>query len=242
MQCNERRAECTTNSIRTQMLDFLLGSTLLFGLPVHALLRSRLSGRTPVDRRQRYRKSTAIIAVLLAILLVNWVSTSRGIAQLGLAAPTTHRALAGSLVAFFVSIIVFSSVIRKSQAELTAAPDDEDEEAMIPQSREEWRAFITLGMVAGFGWEVLYRGFLLFWLSPIVGLWPAAVVSAVAYGLSHGCKTIMRTTGSLVSAFLFTIGYAATGSLWWLIILHTAAPLSIGVIALRRMERTVTAK
>jgi membrane protease YdiL (CAAX protease family) len=219
------------------MLDLLLASTLLFGLPIRALLRSYSTGKAPVDKCKRYRKSTAIIVILLIILFVDWVSGSRGFTQLGLAAPTTHPAIAGCLVAVSVPIILFLALITKSTAQKAAKPDDLAD-TILPESRDELRYFVIFTVAAGFGWEVLYRGFLLFWLSPIIGLVPAVVTSSIAYALSHGCKTLTQTAGSLVSALLFTTGYAVTGSLWWLIILHIALP-SLSVLAVSRMERTV---
>ena len=219
------------------MLDFLLAFTLLLGMPAYALLRGNSTGQAPVNRRNRYRKSMAIIAVFLTILLVDWVSNSRGFTQIGLAAPTTRSAIAGCLVAVFVAIILFLARSTNSNLQNAAKPDDQAD-TILPESRDELRTFVMFAIVAGFGWEVLYRGFLLFWLSPIIGLVPAVAASSTAYGLSHGCKTMMQTTGSLVSALLFTTGYAATGSLWWLIILHIALPLA-GMLALSRMERTV---
>ncbi len=220
------------------MLDFLLAFTLLFGLPGYALLRSSATRRDPVDKRKRYRKSMAIIAICLTILFIDWVSSSRRFTQLGLGAPTTHSAIAGFLVAVFVPITLFClTLIEKSRVQKPAKPDNQAD-AILPESPEELRSFVMFAIVAGFGWEVLYRGFLLFWLSPIIGLVPAVAASSIAYGLSHSCKTIMQTAGSLVSAFLFTTGYAATGSLWWLILLHIAMPL-ISVFAHSRMERTV---
>lgn len=219
------------------MLDLLLAATLLFGMPIRALLRGDSTTKAQVDKRKRYRKSMMIIAILLMVLLVDWVSSSRGFTQLGLAAPTTHSAIAGCLVAVSAPIILFLALIMKSNVQKAAKPHDLAD-TILPESPDELRYFVICTIVSGFGWEVLYRGFLLFWLSPIIGLAPAVAASSIAYGLSHGCKTMAQTIGSLVSALLFTTGYAATGSLWWLIILHIALPL-ISVFSLSRMEQTV---
>jgi membrane protease YdiL (CAAX protease family) len=219
------------------MLDFVLASALLFGMPGYALLRGYLYGEDSVDKPKRYRRSIAIIAVFLMILFVDWVSGSRGLAQLGLAAPTTHSAIAGCLVALFVPIIVFLALIAKSKVQKAAEPDGQAD-TILPESRDELRSFVIFAIAAGFGWEVLYRGFLLFCLSPIIGLVPAVAASSIAYGCAHGCKTVTQTAGSLISALLFTTGYAATGSLWWLIILHIGLPL-VSMLGFSRIKRTV---
>ena len=72
---------------------------------------------------------------------------------------------------------------------------------------------------------MLYRGFLLWWLTPLVGIIGAVVLASLAYGLAHGWKSRWEGLGSIASAFLFTIGFAVTGSLWWLIAIHTGLPL-----------------
>jgi membrane protease YdiL (CAAX protease family) len=107
-----------------------------------------------------------------------------------------------------------------------------EDEAMrqLPQNREETLAYLAFTPFAGFGWEILYRGFLLWWLVPLVGIIGAVVIASLAYGLAHGWKSRADGIGSILSAFMFTIGYALTGSLWWLIAIHTALPL-IGLIA-----------
>ena len=213
------------------MLDFLLASLLLFGMPVYALLRGYATRHAPLDRRKSYRRSIAIVAIFLTILCVDWVCNSRGFRQLGLAAPTTYSAIIG-LVAMCVVIALFLALITKSTVQKTAKGDDEAN-TILPESRDELRLFVVFTLVVGFGWEVLYRGFLLFWLSPIIGLVAAVVASSISYGLSHSCKTMKRTMGSLASALLFTTGYAVTGSLWWLIILHIALPLLTALPAWR---------
>jgi membrane protease YdiL (CAAX protease family) len=218
------------------MLDFLLASLLLFGMPIYAVLRSYSTPHAPIDRRKRYRKSTAIVAIFLMILCIDWLSSSRGFTQLGLAPPTTYSAIAG-LVAMCVVIALFLALIRKSNVQRAAQGDDEAD-AILPESRDDLRPFVIFVIVVGFGWEVLYRGFLLFWLSPIIGLVPAVAASSISYGLSHGCNTITRTMGSLASALLFTTGYAATRSLWWLIILHIALPL-VTTLPAWRIDRAV---
>jgi len=102
--------------------------------------------------------------------------------------------------------------------------------SQLPQDRDETRAYLAFTPFAGFGWEILYRGFLLWWLAPLVGIIAAVSISSLAYGLAHGWQSQAQGIGSIVSAFLFTIGYALTGSLWWLIAIHTALPL-VGLLA-----------
>lgn len=72
----------------------------------------------------------------------------------------------------------------------------------------------------GIGWELLYRGFLLLALAPWLGTWGAVVLAAVAYGAAQGYKS----PGQL------------TGSLWWLMLLHVAMPLTAPLYYFKMMR------
>ena len=69
----------------------------------------------------------------------------------------------------------------------------------------------------------------------MTGLPLAVALAAIAYGAGHGYKNAKQFAGSIAAAFAFTIGYALTGSLWWLIVLHAAAPVSM-LFAVRKIE------
>jgi len=49
--------------------------------------------------------------------------------------------------------------------------------------------------------------------------------AALAYGVSHGYKSPAQFGGSIALSFVFAIAYALTLSLWWLMLVHTAAGL-----------------
>ncbi len=86
--------------------------------------------------------------------------------------------------------------------------------------------FVTMiGMTAT--WDVLFRGYLLLVLTPVLGMPLAVALAAISYGAGHGYKNPRQFFGSIAAAFAFTIGYALTGSLWWLIVLHAAAPVAM---------------
>jgi hypothetical protein len=61
-------------------------------------------------------------------------------------------------------------------------------------------------------WELLYRGYLLWLLPPLMGMPAAVILAAVAYGLGHGASDWRSVAGATVSSFLFTIAYALSGS------------------------------
>lgn len=214
------------------MLDQILAILLIAAIPARALWRSRAKSKALKTKSTRYRDTIAMVAGLLIILAIDWVATGRTAETLGLAIPSTLPALACLAVAFTM-IVVLAIAIALRPVRMTDAGGSGRE--MLPETLAEFRLYALFTLVAGFGWEVLYRGFLLHYLSPLVGIPAAIAIAALAYGLGHGFKSPKQLAGSLISAFAFTIGYALTANLWWLIVLHVGLPV-VGVLASRRYQ------
>nr|WP_315253644.1 CPBP family intramembrane glutamic endopeptidase [uncultured Duganella sp.] len=97
----------------------------------------------------------------------------------------------------------------------------------MPRTRMETAVYLItmVGMTAT--WELLFRGYLLLVLTPYAGMPLAIVLAAVAYGAGHGYQSPKQFFGSIAASLCFTTGYALTGSLWWLIVLHAAVPVTM---------------
>jgi membrane protease YdiL (CAAX protease family) len=120
-------------------------------------------------------------------------------------------------------------------------PIGEDAAALLPQTGAEFCPFLVMSVVLGAGWELLYRGYLLWWLEPRVGMAGAILVAAAAYGVGHGFTNIRQFAGSLLAALVFTVAYAATQSLWWLMLIHVGLPLLAAAAQARKLTRESTA-
>lgn len=198
------------------MLDLLLAAILLVAVPLHALLRSR----SQHDRRKRYRQTVTLIVVLLGLLALNWSINGRSIVALGLEAPTSTGALIGLCLAILF-LLAMASIARRHAPSPAALTN-----TLLPVTPEERRAFVPVVLAAGIGWELLYRGFLLFFLTPHIGVLAAVLLAALSYALAHAPRDARQALGAAISALLFCVAYTLTGSLWWLIILHVGMPLT----------------
>lgn len=209
---------------------WILALLLVVALPWRALRASR-SGKPARSRARRYIETIAEIVALLLGLAVVATLNGAGAADFGLAWPPPRAGLVGVLIAaLLIAGLVGATLFLKPRR---GSAREDEAMRQLPQGRDELLAYLAFTPFAGFGWEILYRGFLLWWLTPLVGIAGAVVIASLAYGLAHGWKSRADGLGSLVSAFLFTIGFAVTGSLWWLIAIHTALPL-VGLLAGRR--------
>lgn len=211
------------------MLDHLLAILLLLVVPIRALWRSRPGHAASGTKITRYISTIGMVTGLLTLLATSWLMTGRSAQALGLNAPTSTPSLIGLGIAVVIFIALFLGKNKKpkpsQKEEIAAAQRD-----IFPESLKEMRLFVLLSLAVGGGWEILYRGFLLYYLPSMTGLFGAIIIASFAYGAAHGFKNPKQFVGSIVSALAFTIAYAATSNLWWLMLIHIGVML-IGAAA-----------
>lgn len=214
-------------------MDYLLALLLILVLPVRSLkhsLRPKPSGLTLI---QKYGITILYVSALLSLLAYIWISRSLPLAELGLDIPLSSGGQAGMVMLCVLVIVASVSQLiwlRKAKKGNSPQPRKQpDMSESLPSSRSELAVFLLMGVLLGIGWELLYRGFLLWFLVPETGIVVAVVIAALAYGIAHGFKTRGQFIGSIISAFLFTIAFALSGSLWWLMIIHALLPVVMGI-------------
>ena len=216
-------------------LDLALVLLLTAGLWTLQGVNARRRTRGLAPASARLRRNLLVFGVPLTLLAFDWLSTGRSAGALGLAIPVPPRgaaglALAGVLIIGF-ALSTFFKWPRWSPEQERAALARLRESGFAPQTRGELAATVLLFLLIGCSAEILFRGFLVFAFAPLVGLWGAVTLAALTYGLGHGDATWKQTSGSLVSAFVFTSAYALTGSLYWLIVIHCfVGPFGIWVV------------
>lgn len=93
---------------------------------------------------------------------------------------------------------------------------------LLPRTEPERRRWVAVALTAGFCEELLFRGFLFYYLQAHWGasLYAAVVVSTLIFALSHwyqGTGNVVRVS---VVGLLLGIAYATTGSLFFPVVLH----------------------
>lgn len=214
-------------------LDTILIACLLVFLPAYNLWRSLTEARRAGESRTaRYLRGTAIAVALSAMLAVAWAGGARQLDSLGLDLPIGRPGLIGLGIAaaLLLTLVVLGAVIKPRAG--AKAPDS----PMLPITQTEWRLFLISMPVIAVAWELLYRGYLVWAIEPLLGTVAAVVLPAIAYGVAHGYRGRAQFIGSIGSALVFTLGFVLTRSLWWLMLIHAALPL-FGAIAQRRISR-----
>lgn len=225
-----------------QLIDHGLAALLIAGLPLYAavtyrrLLREIALGQ-PRARLLEYRLTIAVQWSLVAVALAAWFVGGRTAAELGLALPIAPRSLLGlgvtaaGLGFLGVQWRAMQRLTPEREASLRAqlAPVAD----LLPRTAEEAAGFRQLAVTAGICEEILYRGFLIWYLASAVGSWPAAVIAGVLFGAAHfyqGAGGVLKTGGV---GILTGVLYVATGSLLWPMVLHAGVDLQGGAIARR---------
>jgi membrane protease YdiL (CAAX protease family) len=99
---------------------------------------------------------------------------------------------------------------------------------IIPHNGSELARFYALAVTAGIVEEILWRGFLIWYLNQFMPLWAAAVISTIGFALAHayqGLANLPQITA--VSAALAAL-YLISGSIWFPIVLHAAIDILQG--------------
>ena len=210
--------------------DIGLAAVLLFVLPALAIERDISALKQ--SRLVRCCQGIMVIGGCLGALAWQWDTQQRPLVALGLPIPLMPSNWA--LLALSLALLGLLSFASRGR---TVPEAMKDNDSPLPQSGTELKTFFLFGIVAGVGWELLYRGYLVWFLAPLVGIVGAVCISALAYGLAHGVKDRRKAAGSVASSFLFTIAFAVTDDLWWLMAIHVVLPMiAVTIPAGARLE------
>src|SRR6185436_12608662 len=125
---------------------------------------------------------------LVAALVALWLGFHRRWGALGLELRLTPG-LTGVVLGMLLIVVLLlrqrAEVIRDREM-LTALRRRMDKlEVMLPHTSDEFRRFAWLAVTAGVCEELLYRGFMIAYLSNWMDVLPAAAVSSVIFSIGH---------------------------------------------------------
>jgi uncharacterized protein len=166
-----------------------------------------------------------------------WVFTKRPLAALGLDIPLGDGGVVGLAIAsgpLAFAIVVQLLLPRLMTPQRRARLRDQMRSLKIlPRSTVELTLFLGVSLTAGVWEELVYRGFLMWFLAPYAGIIGAVAISAFVFGIGHiyqGWRGVMNASALGV---IFAIGFALSRSLWWLMIIHALVDAFGGLVAWR---------
>ena len=177
----------------------------------------------PEARSRQYRKTTVRQWSLALAAIAVWFHAGRSVEELGLGVPSGPR--------FWIGLVAAAALAITWRRMFLAAMNDEAGRErlmsqlnavrpLLPSSVGELRYFTALSITAGICEEVLFRGYLIWYLAVYVGLPAASVLSGVAFGLGHLYQGRRQAVKIIFVGFVFVLFYIGTGTLWIPMALH----------------------
>lgn len=205
-----------------------------YGRDSYRKFAAKVAAGVPGVRVAEYRWTIGLQWAMVLVVLALWWAASRPLAMLGVAFPLGWQSLLGGLltaVGLGFLAAQWRAVKRLDEkgrealrAQIAGAA------ALIPATDVEHRTFRALAITAGLCEELVFRGYLIWYFSTWIGVWPSALVAAAVFGFGHfyqGTAGIIKTG---VVGLLTGLLYVGTGSLLWPMILHGAVDLQGGAI------------
>jgi uncharacterized protein len=179
--------------------------------------------------------------VPVGVVLALWASRARPWTVLGFGLGTPLRlgiglALAGAIVV----------LLRLQHRALMARPEKlalvlrqvGSARPLLPHTPGELRGFKLLSITAGVCEELMYRGYIWWYLAVWTGPWAAAAISSVLFGAGHlylDRKAAVRA--GIVGAVMAGI-VLGCGSLWPAMLIHAAIDINSGSLVFHALRRS----
>src|SRR5205809_3155956 len=220
--------------------DHLLFFVLVTLFPVWAVtfgfrrLRRATPDALPRVRRSVYRAAMISQWVLSATTLGLWWARGRSWRDLGLV-PRATPGLRG--IAVGLAVVAWFEVRQRRQ--MLVDPEALAEvrrrlgrlELMLPHTPSELSAFFRLSVTAGVCEELLYRGYLIWYLAHWLGVAGGAALATVVFGVGHLYQGPRGVVTTALAGGLMAVLYLASGSLYLGMVAHALADMHSGSLA-----------
>lgn len=199
----------------------------------YGALKKRLQERDAKARMRAYRRMLlhqgAMVLAVLGIAGLGKIPLSR----VGFTRPAGDSLQTYILLAFLVSLIASSLVLRR-KGDHVVQRLFKMAGAILPFTAQERWTFAAIAVGAGFSEELLFRGFLIDYLSrnlPGVDTWALVLISSVVFGFAHLYQGWRGTLLTGVLGVAFGMLYTISGSLLAPVAIHAAVDLRLLIIA-----------
>ncbi len=232
-------------SLVDHLLVVLIGVVypLCFTLDWYRRLLPQLKAGGVDSRARSYRRSMIELWVLTLVVLSWWLWSGRAAAVVGLGVPSGWAFWIAAIVTIGLAIVLGRQVATvRSSAEARAQVLKQFRGVaglMVPRDSHELRLWMGLSLTAGLCEEVLYRGFLIWYLRmlPLPGM-AAALLAAIVFGVAHqylGWNVgVLRAT---IVGLVLGVTYLVTGTLWVPIALHAILDVTSGLTGSAAFEQ-----
>jgi membrane protease YdiL (CAAX protease family) len=224
--------------------DHLFAVMLIAFSPVSAVwstgrLARHVASGDAGARIRYYGWGTAGQWTLTLLLWMLWRSTGRPLAELGVVAPAgaavwITAALCAATAIFYAaqvrSVLASDSAQESLRAQLDGSPGIR---AILPTTATEMRGWFGVSATAGICEELLFRGFILWYLESLLPRGWAIAAAVAVFGIGHAYQGVRNVlTTAMVGGIALAV-YLWTGSLLAPIVMHATVDLANGFMAYR---------
>ncbi len=207
-------------------------------------LLHRVAAGESINRSQLYRNTIIGHWTILLMCMASWAEAARPWTALGFNLQLNlWFALAAALTVLGIAALLMQlwQVKNAAQEEINGLKERFGKLSIIlPQNVNELARFYGLSITAGIVEEILWRGFLIWYLGQFMPLWLAALVSVIGFGLAHAYQGIAHLPQITAVGAAFTGLYLLSGSIWLPVILHAAVDILQGRLAYNVIYRSMT--
>ncbi len=178
----------------------------------------QVRGNTRALWSHRYLGAITIGIIPLAIMMM---VLGRGLEDYGIAFKN-HLTSIYWIAGLALIIIPMNFVNSKKEKNLAFYPNVREPEwtkGMVATNAFTWCAYL-------FGYELMFRGILLFATVPLLGEWPAIILNAAIYALVHVPKNLEETIGAIPLGIVLCLVTLTTGTIWVAFFVHITLALS----------------
>lgn len=213
-------------------------------LPAFLFFNARKSGKgkpiywSPRLKVRMYYGNGVLLLGLSVVVLIFWYFNGRPLTDLGLGWGRTPYEPVAILVIFaflfLYAVDLFAEIGSRARQQDTR--EKFRELGFLPSNGMQYLHFLFLCACAGIGEEIVYRGFMITYLQEVLeqhswGIAATLMIPAVSFGLAHIYQGGHAVAKIVAMALLFGFFFYRTGSLWPLILLHTAIDAVGGLLS-----------
>jgi uncharacterized protein len=174
-------------------------------------------------------------------VLALWVSRGRPLTVLGLGLGSPlglgiGLALAGAVIVLLA--LQHRALLARPERLAAVLPQVSSARPLLPHTPGELRGFKLLSITAGICEELMYRGYIWWYLAVWTGPWAGAALSSILFGAGHlymDRKAAVRAgaVGAVMAGIVL-----GCGSLWPAMIIHAAIDINSGSLAFHALRRS----
>ena len=189
--------------------------------PVRGFFLKRFGNEKAQVRKVLFNRLVGVFILGIVPIVLILVVIRRPFLDFGMDTETLSKSLLVWLPAATL-VIILAYLMTRREPMLARYPQIRTGEwdiGLITVSALSWIVYLA-------GYEMFFRGFLLFACYSSFGFWPAILINIILYMIAHIPKGSLETFGSIPLGFIFCYITLQIGSIWFALLTHITIALT----------------